>query len=57
MPDNNSSSFDNSGSGIVERFDYNNYKNKDSNNNPTHNGIIEEDRRAVNSLPQDSQTR
>jgi hypothetical protein len=55
MPDNNSSSFDNSGT--VERFDYNNYKNKDNNNNPTHNGIIEEGRRAVNSLPQDSQTR
>ncbi|WP_176544750.1 hypothetical protein [Priestia aryabhattai] len=34
-------------SGIAERVDYNNYKNKDSNNDPTLNRIVEEDGRAL----------
>ncbi|MFL7941159.1 MULTISPECIES: hypothetical protein [Priestia] len=34
-------------SGIAERVDYNNYKNKDSNNDPTLNRIVEEDGRVL----------
>ncbi|WP_341285626.1 hypothetical protein [Priestia megaterium] len=47
MPKKNQPGVDNSGA--VERVDYNNYENLDSNNDPTRNRIVEEDGRARDS--------
>ncbi|MED4285118.1 hypothetical protein P4679_24670 [Priestia megaterium] len=46
MPKKNLPGVDNTGA--VEKVDYNDYENSDSNNDPTRNRSVEEDRRDMN---------